>query len=91
MHIEEVSVLTGDAQAGCHLRQSRSSVSVDHLQDRAVDGVERSRCHDRKYCERGGAEILAAPRPAPWGFDVARVNGPAGLQLGLFDDPGGTR
>jgi lactoylglutathione lyase len=37
--------------------------------------------------EAAGAEVLAEPRPTPWGSLNARLEGPAGLQLTLFADP----
>ena len=35
--------------------------------------------------EAAGAEVLAEPRPTPWGSLNARLEGPAGLQLTLFE------
>lgn len=36
-----------------------------------------------------GATVLAEPRPTPWGSLNARLEGPAGLQLTLFEEPDG--
>jgi predicted enzyme related to lactoylglutathione lyase len=35
-----------------------------------------------------GAAVLAEPTPTPWGSLNARLEGPAGLQLTLFEEPG---
>jgi hypothetical protein len=40
-----------------------------------------------RQLEEAGAEVLAEPRPTPWGSLNARLEGPAGLQLTLFADP----
>lgn len=34
-----------------------------------------------------GATVLAEPRPTPWGSRNSRLEGPAGLQLTLFEEP----
>ena len=36
---------------------------------------------------RAGATVLAEPTPTPWGSRNSRVEGPAGLQLTLFEEP----
>lgn len=35
-----------------------------------------------------GATVLAEPTPTPWGSRNSRLEGPAGLQLTLFEEPG---
>ncbi len=42
-----------------------------------VDGATRA-------VARTGAEVLASPRPTPWGSRNARLTDPSGLQLTLF-------
>jgi len=37
----------------------------------------------------GGAELVAEPRETPWRSLNSRLNGPAGLQLTLFQELGG--
>ena len=34
-----------------------------------------------------GATVLAEPTPTPWGSRNSRLEGPAGLQLTLFEEP----
>jgi lactoylglutathione lyase len=34
-----------------------------------------------------GATVLAKPTPTPWGSRNSRLEGPAGLQLTLFEEP----
>ena len=34
----------------------------------------------------GGAELVAEPRQTPWRSMNSRLNGPAGLQLTLFEE-----
>jgi predicted enzyme related to lactoylglutathione lyase len=36
-----------------------------------------------------GATVIAEPTPTPWGSLNARLEGPAGLQLTLFEEPDG--
>ena len=36
-----------------------------------------------------GATVVAEPTPTPWGSLNARLEGPAGLQLTLFEEPDG--
>jgi lactoylglutathione lyase len=38
---------------------------------------------------RSGAELIAAPRPTPWGSSNARLEGPGDLQLTLFGPAAG--
>lgn len=45
------------------------------------DGAEATR-----RLASAGATVLAAPRTTPWGSLNSRLEGPAGLQLTLFED-----
>ena len=39
--------------------------------------------------EAGGAEVIGSPTSPPWGGLNARIEAPGGLQLTLFEEPGG--
>ena len=42
--------------------------------------------HATDAAEAAGANVLAAPTRTPWNSSNARLNGPAGLQLTLFEE-----
>ena len=42
-----------------------------------------------RLLEDAGATVLAEPRETPWGSLNSRLQTPAGLQLTLFEEPGG--
>jgi lactoylglutathione lyase len=50
-----------------------------------VDGTEDA----TRSLEEAGATVVAEPTITPWGSLNARLDGPGGLQLTLFEEPGG--
>lgn len=42
-----------------------------------------------RHLSAAGAQLIAAPKQTPWGSLNARLAGPAGLQLTLFEELSG--
>ncbi|MCP2334316.1 VOC family protein [Actinoalloteichus caeruleus] len=76
----QVRMIDGIEAEGTRSARLRVAFEVDDAEARTGELVA------------GGAELVASPRQTPWRSLNSRLNGPAGLQLTLFeelDSPGG--
>ncbi|WP_030104917.1 VOC family protein [Actinoalloteichus caeruleus] len=70
----QVRMIDGIEAEGTRSARLRVAFEVDDAEARTTDLVD------------GGAELVASPRQTPWRSLNSRLNGPAGLQLTLFEE-----
>ncbi|AUS80109.1 glyoxalase/bleomycin resistance/dioxygenase family protein [Actinoalloteichus sp. AHMU CJ021] len=70
----QVRMIDGIEAEGTRSARLRVAFEVDDAEARTTDLVA------------GGAELVASPRQTPWRSLNSRLNGPAGLQLTLFEE-----
>lgn len=69
-HAEYIDEVEVGSRVAGHIRVAFGITGVEGLTDRLAGE---------------GLELLASPRDTPWGSKNSRLNGPAGLQLTLFE------